>query len=231
MSNTEVDVGTEQTDGRSTRWDNHKAERRDLILDAAVGAINELGADIGVSEIAGRADLPRSVVYRIFKDRNDLDEQLRARIVQMLMRDLAPTLAPEGAVDASISRAVDTYVNWIVAYPRLHAFLGKGSPKHRTSGSRVVTGAKTAIAVQLTGLLLAVARKQPAAYQIAEPLAFGLVGLVDASVNRWLNNPSSGVTSEQLAQFLKRSVWHLLDVNMRAVDIVIEPSTPIAALV
>lgn len=111
-----------QPDGRSTRWNDHKEQRKARILDAALDAVNEGGADVGVQQIAERADVPRSVVYRIFKDRADLDEQLRVRILEMMMTDLTPTLTPQGTVGEAISRAVETYLQWIVKYPRLHHF-------------------------------------------------------------------------------------------------------------
>lgn len=217
-------------DGRATRWDDHKADRRDRILEAAMEAINEGGADIGVRQIAERAGVPRSVVYRIFKDRGDLDEQLRARIIERLMQYVAPALQPEGTVGGTISHAVETYLRWIVEFPRLHQFLGTGSPSHRTTGSRVVTGTKTAIALQLTALLEAILTKLGKATELSETLAFGLVGLVDVSVNRWLSNPQHALTAEQLADFLEVSIWQVLDGNLRRLGIQIEPSTPVVDL-
>ncbi len=158
-----------QPDGRSTRWNDHKEQRKARILDAALDAVNEGGADVGVQQIAERADVPRSVVYRIFKDRADLDEQLRVRILEMMMTDLAPTLTPKGTVGEAISRAVETYLQWIVKYPRLHHFLGKGSPSTRATGSKVVTGTKTAIAVQLGNLLGTILTSRGKPSKMAEP--------------------------------------------------------------
>lgn len=231
MSNSVAAAGQDQADGRTTRWDSHKAERRNLVLEAAVDAINEFGPDIGVNEIATRADLPRSVVYRIFKDRSDLDEQVRARIIELLMTSLAPALAPQGPIGESIDNAISTYVGWIVDYPKLHQFLGKGSSKHRTTGSRVVTGTRTAIAVQLTGMLRSALDKQSKTTELAEPLAFGLVGLVDGSVNRWLNNPKSKVSADELSEFLSVSAWQVLEANFRRLGVAVDPTTAIADLV
>ncbi|WP_446221266.1 TetR/AcrR family transcriptional regulator [Nocardia sp. IBHARD005] len=231
MSKTAARTGTAPSDGRTTRWDSHKAERRDLILDAAVDAINEFGPSVGVAEIADRAGVPRSVVYRIFTDRDDLDEHVRGRIVTRLMAQLAPTLAPEGEVGAAITQAIETYVDWIVKFPRLHHFLGTGSPKRRITGSRVASGTKTAIAVQLAGLIAAVLRKQSAPTDLAESMAFGMVGLVDGSVNRWLNNPNSPVKAAELAEFLSSSVWHLLESNTRRLGVGIDPAAVISDLV
>lgn len=219
-----------QPDGRSTRWNDHKEQRRALILDAALDAVNADGADVGVQQIAERADLPRSVVYRIFKDRADLDEQLRVRILDMMMLELAPTLTPKGTVGEAISQAVDTYLRWIVKYPRLHHFLGRGSSSTRPAGSKVVTGTKTAIAVQLGNLLGAILVTRGKSPKMAEPLAFGIIGLVDVSVNRWLSQPQSDVSSVDLAEFLELSIWQVLDGNLRRMGIDITLETPISEL-
>ncbi|TSD99806.1 TetR/AcrR family transcriptional regulator [Skermania sp. ID1734] len=230
MSNTAPRGGSQVLDGRMSRWDAHNAERREQILEAAIAAINDGDDAIGVKEIAVRAGVPRSVVYRIFADRDDLDEQLRARIVERLMVRLAPTLTPEGAVRESIARAVRTYLDWVVEYPKLHQFLGRGSRSRPNPASRVVTGTRTAIAVQLTGLLDAVLEKHSAPTTLAEPLAFGTIGLVNATVNRWLGNRNSVVTADQLADFLTESVWGLIELHARALGVELTPATTIAEL-
>lgn len=218
------------TDGRATRWDDHKMRRRDRILEAALAAVEEGGTDIGVQQIAERAQVPRSVVYRIFADRGDLDEQIRLRIIEVMMSDVGPALTPHGTVQEAIELAVDTYLHWIVEHPRLHAFLGKGAPSSTSVGSRAVTGTKTAIGVQLGELLAGILDRRNVPSQLAEPMAFALVGLVDATVNRWLSQPEHPGPSEALAQFLRTSIWSVLDANLRALGVDIDPSTPVAEL-
>jgi AcrR family transcriptional regulator len=206
----EIAAGEPAADGRSTRWDDHTAERRQRILDAAIESIAESGDTVAVRDIADRAGVPRSVVYRIFADRDDLDEQVRAAIVERMMTVLAPTLEPNGTIHASVNEAATTYVAWVAKHPRLHQFLGTGSAKRRTTGSRVVTGTRSAIARQLTNLLQQVAKRTGSNPAAAEPLAFGLIGLVDGAVNRWVNNPRSKVSADELSRFLADSVWVVL---------------------
>ncbi|WP_420879384.1 TetR/AcrR family transcriptional regulator [Rhodococcus sp. (in: high G+C Gram-positive bacteria)] len=218
------------TDGRATRWDDHKMQRRDRILEAALEAVEDGGTDIGVQQIAERAQVPRSVVYRIFADRGDLDEQIRLRIIDVMMTELGPVLTPHGTVREAIELAVDTYLRWIVAHPRLHAFLGKGAPSRKSVGSRAVTGTKTAIGVQLGELLTGILDRREVTSNLAEPLAFALVGLVDATVNRWLSQQDGAVSSDELARFLETSIWSVLDANLRALGVEIMPSTTVAEL-
>lgn len=230
MQDTAETAAGAELDGRTTRWDDHKAQRKERILRAAVAVIEESGSDVGVQQIAERANVPRSVVYRIFKDRGDLDEQIRARIIDRLMANLTPALTPAGTIEEAISQAVETYLRWIVGSPRLHHFLGTGSASRRTTGSRVVTGTKTAIAVQLTGMLETVLRTLGKGPELAETLAFGLIGLVDVSVNRWLSNPHSALSVEQLADFLSVSIWQVLDGNLKQLGVTLDPSTPLSEL-
>lgn len=218
-----------RADGRSTRWDAHKSQRRRHLLDAAVAAIEAGGPHVGVRQIAESAGVPRSVVYRHFKDRADLDEQISQCIVDQLMSELAPTLRPSGTATEAIHRVIATYLDWIARHPRLHAFLGAHS-NAPAGGSRVVAGTKAAIAAQAAELLTTAARAAGKDTGFAESVAAGLVGFVDATVNHWLADKRQTLSAEQFAEFLTHSIWSLLDGNARALGVRIDPQRPVREL-
>ncbi|MFC6010738.1 TetR/AcrR family transcriptional regulator [Nocardia lasii] len=221
----------QRTDGRASRWDRHRADRRELILAAALRAVQAQGASVGVQEIADLAGVPRSVLYRLFKDRQDLDEQLRTRIVEDLMAVLAPTLNPEGTVVEAIARSIDTYVGWIAANPRLHYFLGAGSGGSKEHNSPIVSGTKIAIAGTVREVFEAALRSQSAPVAIAEPMSFGLVGFVDGSVNRWLSRSMQPMDATELSSYLRVAIWSIIDASLREVGVTLDPETSIADLV
>ncbi|MDF0532320.1 TetR/AcrR family transcriptional regulator [Tsukamurella sp. 8F] len=225
-----TDSATAPPDGRVTRWDDHKAQRRDAILGAAVEVVAERGADVSVQDIARRASVPRSVVYRVFADRADLDEQLRARILRELSIRLAPSLDPQGTLEEAIASAVDTYVRWIVEYPRLHQFLSIGSRTRRTVGARAVTETKTEIALRVSGLAASVLRAHGADTAVAESLAFGLIGLVDAAVNRWLANTRHEIDADGLATFLQTAIWAVVHGTAAQAGIELVPTMSVVAV-
>ncbi|HWI42232.1 MAG TPA: TetR/AcrR family transcriptional regulator [Nocardioides sp.] len=209
-----VDPDVTSADGRDTRWNDHRAQRHELILQAAMTAIERDGGDVGVAVIAEEAGVPRSVVYRLFKNREDLDEQIRTRIIEDLMGVLAPTLDPSGRLRDAIRLAVETYVGWVAEHPRLHQFLGTGSATGPRAGSRVVSRSRTAVAVSVRELvelhlvhLLEGAAPPPA---LSENLAFGIIGLVDGTVNRWVALADKRSSPEDLTTFLAEGVWALL---------------------
>lgn len=224
-----LDAPSPDADGRATRWESHKARRRAEVIEAAVVAIEADGLDIGVKQIAERVGVPRSVVYRHFKDRADLDEQIRQHVVELLMVRLAPTLRPGGTVSEAIRRAIGTYLDWIERHPRLHEFLGKGMSRS-AGASPAVVGTKTAIAVDVSHLFAAVLRRHQVRTELASSIAFGLVGFVDATVNHWLADRDRTLTAAELAAFLSRSIWHVLDGNLRALGIELDPDAPVSEL-
>ncbi|RMI33466.1 TetR/AcrR family transcriptional regulator [Nocardia stercoris] len=230
MAKTAPDLDATKVDGRASRWDDHKADRREQILRAAVAAVGAHGPEVGVQEIAERAGVPRSVVYRLFKDRADLDEHLRLRILDDLMAHLAPTLTPEGTVRDAIARAVDTYIGWIVANPQLHHFLGMGSASSPARGARSVTDTKTAIGVQIAEMLDSVFGKLGLQTEAAESLAFALVGMVDSSINRWLSRSRRPLSAAELSAYIQQWTWQVLAATAESGGIILVPETQVSDL-
>lgn len=219
------------TDGRSKRWEAHNARRRVEMLDAAIATIEAEGIEVSVRQIAERLGVPRPVVYRHFNGRQDLDEQVRGRILEMLLSELEPTLRPDGTVRQTIRRAVGTYLRWIERHPRLHHFLGTGPHRERGGGSRVVAGARSAIGGQLSELLAAALRGSGKDTAPARPMAFGVIGLVDGAVNSWRSDADSTLTAHDLEALLSESIVTLFVSNARLLGITIDPDTPASTLI
>ncbi|AJE80924.1 MULTISPECIES: TetR/AcrR family transcriptional regulator [Streptomyces] len=215
-------------DGRSTRWEAHRVRRQGEILDAALAVIDEEGPEVGVRRIAERIGAPRSAVYRHFRDRADLDGRIRRRALDSLLAELGPTLEPDGTVLCAIRRSVDAYLGWIAAHPQRYAFLSAGEHGGRSPDTE---GTKAVIAHRAGTVFKAVLRalgKEDAG--LAVPLASGLVGFVDATVDNWLAGRPDAAASAPLAEFLTRSVWAVLDGNLRALGVQLPPDQRVSAL-
>lgn len=172
--------------------------------------------------IAAQTGLPRPVIYRHFKDRADLDEQIRGRILSLLMSELVPSLRPEGTVGEAIAHAVSTYVTWTEKHPRLHRFLGIGIDKP------AVAGARGQISGTLTGLFTAALQKSGADAGLARPMAHGTIGFVDGVVSSWRSNPA--VPSEEIVTTLTTSLLALLEANAMQFGIALDRKTAVSEL-
>lgn len=214
-----------ESDGRADRWRAHNARRRDEVLDAAIAVIDEDGVHVPVQRIADRLGLPRPVVYRHFGGRVDLDEQIRKRILNMLLSEVVPALRPDGTVGQTVRHAIGTYVHWIERHPNLHQFLGV-----RAATSPALTGARSAIATQLAELFTAALRRFDADTALAGPMAFGVMGLVDGVVNSWRRLPDANAETAQVENMLTRSLLVLLDANAHDLGIALSADTPVSEL-
>ena len=193
-------------DGRDRRWDDHRQERRERLLAAAIELIDRDGGEVGVAAIAAQAGIPRSVVYKLFRDREDLDEQIRIRIIQETTATLAPLLVPHDTLREMVRVAAKTYVDWVTAHTNLHRFIGTGSTSRPTPGSPSIAGGKAAFAQNVADLVIVLLRQLDPAAKVsrgsAENLAFALTGVTDSVVNRWLVAGRNRSTKKELIQFL-----------------------------
>ncbi|WP_333473429.1 TetR/AcrR family transcriptional regulator [Lolliginicoccus lacisalsi] len=223
------EAAEQPVDGRSVRWEDHKAARRKIVLDSAMRAVDSEGPDVGVQQIAEYARLPRSVVYRLFRERTDLDDQVRAHIVSSMMETLAPALVPEGSVEFAVNRAIHTYVEWIAAHPNLHQFLSSG-PKRPARAAQSLDGVKTAFGLYVTDVIAAGLATLHLPGDRAEAVSFGLVGLVDGAVNPWLHHGEGRLPTNELADVLSSAALDVISGALRDLGVTLDRQAPLGQI-
>jgi AcrR family transcriptional regulator len=223
-----------KTDGRQLRWDSHNAARRQHILDAAIGVLADAvpGADIHVQQIADRAGLSRTVVYRHFADRADLDQAVQGRALELLRAELVPALLFEGTPVDIIRRVVSAYVGWASDNPGLHEFAQQDPPG---SGAGQMERAIQQIAGQIEDLInvgVEVLQVRLDAEEVAalDPLVFGLVGAVFNATRRWLGRPERAPGRERFVELVTESVWLQIAGMAKARGVELAPDVPVEAL-
>lgn len=215
-------------DGRQARWDKHNQQRRLGILDAALEVIESKppGTDFHVQQIAARAGLNRTVVYRHFADRADLDAAIRAHIIASLHSELTPAVSLEGSVNQIIRRIISTYVDWTVAHRALHAFAVQGAGGSFQEGIDQIAQMLSDLIARALELLGA--ELDDAEQALVDPLAYGLVGAVLGAVRRWLARDVREPSAERLSVLLSMAVWTLLDGHVRRLGVPFDPDLPLA---
>lgn len=78
-----------EADGRSTRWSQHREQRKADILDVARKLIHQRGPQVTMDEIAQASGTSKSVVYRYFRDKSDLQRALGIQLFNAMHRQLA----------------------------------------------------------------------------------------------------------------------------------------------
>ncbi|MFI1911832.1 TetR/AcrR family transcriptional regulator [Nocardia sp. NPDC020380] len=214
------------------RWGEHNAERRRVILEAAVALIEEAepGSEIPLQAIADRAGVKRSVIYRHFADRPDLDAQIREFAATDALEEVTSNLVLEGTLEEVIFRVIDTYVRMVLERPRLHAWIERGPGSGSPSGHAVITGTKAAVAEHIASVFTVAAALLGKEHPGIDVGAATVVSMVDGGIARWLETRPPGLDATQLTEQLASSIWYLIDGHARALGIELDRERPISEL-
>jgi len=210
---------TTTTDGRSTRWDQHRAQRRGELVNATIQAIRTHGAGVGMDEIAATAGTSKTVIYRHFTDRTGLyaavaehvDEHLRASLARALTRPaaLVPHDAPVGR--DVLEAAIDTYLDLVERDPELYRFIVATpmlDPDDRRSHLDA-GGLPVRVTARMADILGSALDGAGAPTGVAPVWAAALVGMVRAAADDWLRPGSAlhGRPRQELCATLTDLAW------------------------
>jgi AcrR family transcriptional regulator len=193
-----------KSDGRTTRWDEHRAQRRKTFVDAAVRTIDAVGPDASISDIAAEAGVSKPVIYRYFADKGELHAAVGTWGAELVLeRVVAAVLAPATARER-VTSAVAAYLDTIAEHPNAYRLLSR---RHENGVDPLADG-KSMIANQLARLLADALRELGGETGAAEPWAHAVVGM-GASVGQWWLERQT-LSRAAVAGYLGEFVWHAL---------------------
>ncbi|QUH06092.1 TetR/AcrR family transcriptional regulator [Saccharopolyspora erythraea] len=210
-------------DGRSTRWAQHRERRRAEFVDAAMRAVEQHGPDVLTEQIAAAAGVPRPKLYRYFDGKADLHRAVAERAVELFDAELEPLwhagLPPVELVRGVVGRSLD----WIGEHANLYRYL------QRDVGSTgVYAKGRSALRSQVINVVTAYRDAIGAPAYRTDALAVGLVGLVEATVDQWLADPS-GLSGDELTEELVRWIWAILSDLAQRHGVRIDPEQVVIA--
>lgn len=192
------DVGDGRTtDGRRARWADHRAARRDELIDATVRAVRKHGAGVGMDQIAAEAHTSKPVMYRYFSDKSDLYRAVGGRVADELLVDIAAATTDVVDPRARLRAGVDAFYRvlehnpelyrFVVAYPMLEGALGGPRNAPRPRGEDIVADYIGRVEDLVTRLLL---DQRGVDLPVAGARLWGtcIVGLVRAAGDQWLTD-------------------------------------------
>jgi AcrR family transcriptional regulator len=204
---------------QAARWAGQRERRRQEFVDAALRAIAEYGPEVSTERIAEEAGVARPQLYKHFADAVDLRHAVAERAVSWVNAELAPLWELRGSPMEMIHSAISSHMCWLSEHRNLYLYLS------RYAGRDAVTDIRTAISQHLTRLL---EHYFGIGTRLAEPAAYGVVGLVEATMLRWLDHPG-GITRDALTELLGRWVWRIIDDVLRQGGVELDPAAALPA--
>lgn len=210
-----------QGDGRRLRWTEHRSQRRQAFVVAGALAVDRHGANASAEQIADAAGVSRTVLYRYFRDRDDLRQAIADHVAASVIDSVLPelNLTPAATPHQVIESVIGIIVGWLDEHPNLYYFL-----RSRRSGSSL-EAVESTLADRVAALLKAFLMFFGIDAEQAEPGAYGIVGLVESTGSWWLAR--RGMSRETVTELLCQSVWHLLEGTARANGITVHYDDPL----
>ena len=188
--------------GRRRATDRHG--RRTLLVDAAVACIRREGPDASMADIAAEAGVTKPILYRHFRDKADLEDAIAARFTETIATQLRRTMRRSDHPRAVLRASVDSYVRLVERETNIYRFL-----VHRGRPSISIEGEIEHFMRRLgdeIGLVLGEAMRELGLDSgPAEVWGHGIVGMVSASVDRWVERRV--LPQSRLVEYLTDLAW------------------------
>ena len=222
-----------KVDARSERWREHRKKVRNEIVDAAFRAIDRLGPELSVRQIAEEAGTAKPKIYRHFTDKSDLLEAIGMRLRDMLWAAIFPSLdlATDSAREV-IRRSVEEYVNLVDQHPQhvgVLVFIQGRSAKQSEATVRTLNEGReiTLAMAEMFNNELREMELNRAALELAAFAAFGSA----ASATEWWLGPEPDsprrMPREQFVAHLTTIMMGVIVGTAEALGIAVDPDQPI----
>lgn len=111
------------TDGRSTRWADHRLARRTELVRAARKTVHRHGPDVSMDEIAATAGTSKSIVYRYFVDKTGLQVAVAEAVVAEMHEALDEASLSGSTPRDSLRAMIGVYLAMVESSPNVYSFV------------------------------------------------------------------------------------------------------------
>ncbi|WP_063008879.1 TetR/AcrR family transcriptional regulator [Nocardia kruczakiae] len=220
--------------GRQARWQTHNDRRRGRIVEALIELLEESGGgEISMQQIAKRSGLAKSVVYRQFSGRDELDRRARSVIAEQFIDTVDAALDIwDGSIHRILHRTVAAVADWLTEHARLYDFARSGPAMGDPDDVDALSSIKATIAARTRLLVSSLAGVIGVVDEAtADTMTFAIVSMTEATVGRWARDPDPLLSREQLISEVAGYAWSVLDGAARAHGLTLDPELPLIELI
>ena len=189
--------------GRPEKTKEERQARRDELLDAAVEAIRRHGPQVSMEDLARAAGVTKPILYRHFDHRDGLTAALATRFADGLQATLVSAMGSGTDPRETLVKTIDAYLSFVERDPEVYRFL----VRHLTASDDELSVGN--FLRQVGNQVAVVVGEQMRAAKVdsggAEPLAHGIVGMVHAAGDWWLERQT--MPRERVVQYVVDLLW------------------------
>ncbi|UTT67808.1 TetR/AcrR family transcriptional regulator [Arthrobacter sp. DNA4] len=115
-------------DGRSSRWQSHREERRRELIKQARRAVHVLGSDASMEDIATAAGTSKSVFYRYFGDKAGLQQAVGEVVLSQMQHRIQEAAQSALTPREGLLAMVSAYLQMADTSPNVYTFVTSYAP-------------------------------------------------------------------------------------------------------
>lgn len=196
------------SDGRSRRWDDHRAARRAELVRAARKAVHRMGPDVSMEEIASFAGTSKSIVYRYFVDKTGLQVAVGEAVVAQMHAALDEASSSAATPREGLRAMIDVYLAMVETSPNVYWFVTRPVAEDAAGPIGHFLEAVATLVARPFARVLAGTDDDGAPGQ-ADVWASGAVGFVRGTGDWWLTHRDApgAPTREELVERITAWLW------------------------
>ncbi|MBS9534006.1 TetR/AcrR family transcriptional regulator [Mycobacterium sp. M1] len=223
--------GGQRVDARSERWREHRKKVRGEIVEAAFRAIDRLGPDLSVRQIAEEAGTAKPKIYRHFTDKSDLFQAIGERLRDNLWAAIFPSIdLTVDSVRTVIRRSVEEYVTLVDEHPNVLRFFIQGRfPEQSESTMRTLNEGReiTLAMAEMFNNELHEMELDRSAFELA---AFAAFGAAASTTDWWLGSDVDSprrIPHDAFTTYFTTIMMGVINGAAELLGITIDPDQPI----
>jgi AcrR family transcriptional regulator len=158
--------------------------------------VSEQGAGVGIDDIARASNIAKPIFYRYFRDKVELFIEVGRAVAETVVAETTAAIDAAPSPRSKLAAGIDAYLASIESRPELYRFV----LQHRDLDDYATIVGQHATAV--IGEFMRQAGQDSGA---AELWGFGIVGLVRAAADRWLEQRT--MSRSAVVDYLTDLIW------------------------
>jgi AcrR family transcriptional regulator len=224
-----------KVDARRERWREHRKKVRAEIVDAAFRAIDKLGPELSLREIAAEAGTAKPKIYRHFNDKSDLFQAIGERLRDMLWAAIFPNinLSTDPAREV-IRRSVEQYVRLVDEHPNVLRFLIQGRFAQQSESTIRALREGREITLAMADMFSNELREMELDREGIELAAFATFGSAASATDWWLGpdvDSPRRMARDKFVSYMTTIMLGAINGTTALLGIKIDPDLPIHAAV